>query len=75
MAEKFHQFSTEDMAALASSPAGQQLMSLLRQSGGDQLQNAASRAAAGDITGARELLSPLLNDPRIRNLLKDLGGR
>ena len=74
MAEKFDPRSAADMMNLVSSPAGQQLLSLLRQSGGDQLQQAAGKAAAGDMTGARELLSPLLSDPRVRALLEQLGG-
>ena len=75
MAEKFDQFSTEDMMALAGSPAGQQLLSLLRQSSGAQLQSAAAKAAAGDMAGAKEMLAPLLNDPQIRSLLGKLGGQ
>lgn len=75
MAEKFNGFSTEDIMALAGSPAGQQLLSLLQQSGGAQLQSAADKAAAGDLTGAKELLTPLLRDPKIRALLGMLGGQ
>ena len=75
MAEKFDQFSTVDMMALAGSPAGQQLISLLRQAGGADLQNAMGRAAAGDMAGAKAMLAPLLADPRIQALLEQLGGR
>lgn len=75
MAEQFGSLSTEDMMALASSPAGQQLLALLQQSGGNQLQQAMGKAAAGDMAGAKDLLSPLLSDPRIRALLGQLGGR
>ena len=75
MAEKFDPRSTEEIMALASSPAGQQLLALLQQSGGSQLQQAMGRAAAGDLAGAKELLSPLLSDPRILALLGQLGGR
>ena len=75
MAEKFDSLSTEDMRALASSPMGQQLISLLQQSGGEQIQQAMGAAAAGDLAGAREMLSPLLSDSRIRALLGQLGGR
>ena len=75
MAEKFDQFSTSDMKALASSPAGRQLMALLRQSGGADLQTAMGKAAAGDMAGAKEILSPLLADPKIQALLSKLGGQ
>ena len=75
MADKFEQFSTNDMMALASSPAGQQLLSLLQRSGGNQLQQAMGKAAAGDMNGAKALLAPLLADPDIQSLLQQLGGR
>ena len=75
MAEKFEQFSTNDMMALASSPAGLQLLALLRQSDSPDLQKAMGKAAAGDMAGAKELLSPLLADPKIQSLLNQLGGR
>ena len=75
MAEKFDQFSTNDIMALASSPAGRQLLTLLQQSGGADLQKAMGRAAAGDMAGAKELLAPLLADPSIQALARQLGGR
>lgn len=75
MAENFDRISAAELAALARSPAGQQLMALLQQSGGPQLQQAAGKAAAGDLSGAKDLLTPLLADPRIQDLLAQLGGR
>lgn len=74
MAEKFDQFSMQELSALAASPAGQQLLTILRQSGGTEVQQAMSKAAAGDMGGAKELLSPILADPQIRALLNRLGG-
>ena len=74
MAEKFDQFSMQELSALAASPAGQQLLTILRQSGGTEVQQAISKAAAGDMAGAKELLSPILADPQIRALLNRLGG-
>lgn len=75
MAEKFDQFSKEQLAALAASPAGQQLMAMLRQSDSDQMQQAAAKASAGDLAGAMSLLAPLLADPQVRALLDRLGGK
>ena len=74
MAEKFDQFSMDDLTALASSPAGQQLLTILRQSGGDGMQQAMRKAAAGDMAGAKELLTPILSDPQVQALLRRLGG-
>ena len=75
MAEKFDQFSMTDMMALAQSPAGQQLLSLLRQSGGATVQQAMGKAAAGDLEGAKAVLAPMLADPRVQSLLGQLGGK
>ena len=75
MAEKFDQYSMEQMAALAASPAGQQLMAMLRQSGSTQRQQAAAKAAAGDMAGAKALLTPLLADPQVQAMLSRLGGK
>ena len=74
MAENFDQLSMEQIAALANSPAGQQLLALIRQSGGGELRQAAEKASAGDLAGAKALLGPVLADPRIRALLGSLGG-
>ena len=75
MAEKFDQYSMEDVMAMAKSPAGQQLLALLQQSAGRDMQQAVRKAAAGDMAGAKELLSPALADPKIQALLAQMGGR
>ena len=75
MAEKFDCFSTAEMMALARSPAGRQLLALLQQSDTGQLQQAMGKAAAGDLTAAKALLAPMLSDPRIQELLGQLGGQ
>lgn len=75
MAENNQPFSTESIMALARSPAGRQLLALLQQSGGNELQQAAAMAGSGDMDGAKQLLTPLLADPQIRALLAQLGGR
>ena len=75
MAEKFDQYSMEEMMAVAKSPAGQQLLALLQQSAGRDMQQAVRKAAAGDMAGAKELLSPALADPKIQALLAQMGGR
>ena len=65
--------SMQDLMRLAQSPAAQQLMSLLRQNGGAGLQEAMSKAAAGDYTQAKQALTELLKDPEARSLLQQLG--
>ena len=65
--------SMEQAKALAGSPAARELMALLRQKGGDELQNALSKAAQGDMEAAKQALSPLLSSPDVRQLLDRLG--
>lgn len=73
MGEKFDGYSMSQLMALANSPAGKELMALLQQSAGADVRQAAKKASAGDLTGAKELLSPALKDPRIQELLRRMG--
>lgn len=57
---------------LARSPAGQQLIQLLQQKGGNELQAAVQKASSGDYQQAAQALSPLLDSPEARQLLKTL---
>ena len=66
MAEKNPQFSMDQLASMASSPAGQALYSNLMKSNGSQLQQAMALAQAGDMKAAGQILTPLLSDPAIR---------
>ena len=45
-------FSMQEVLRMAASPAGQQLIALLRQQDGNAFQSAMSSAAAGDYTQA-----------------------
>lgn len=56
----------------ANSPAGQKLLTLLEQSGGDELQTAMDKAAKGDFSMAKRQLSALLSTPEARKLLNEL---
>lgn len=59
---------------LAQSPEGQQLIRLLQKNNPETLRNAAAQASAGDMAKAGQTLSPLLEDPQVKELLKKLGG-
>lgn len=63
-----------ELLRLAQSPAGRQLMALLQQNGGDELQTAMAKAASGDYSMAKQALSGLLSSPEAQALLKQLGG-
>ena len=67
-------FSMEDAQTFANSPAGQQLLTLLQGADSAALQKAMEQAAAGDLTKARDILTPLLSSPEIRKLMQHLGG-
>ena len=75
MAEKNPQFSMEQLASMASSPAGQALYSTLMKTGGSQLQQAMALAQSGDMKAAGQILAPLLSDPSIREQLNRLRNR
>lgn len=67
--------TTEDIMRMASSPAGQQLIRLLQQRGGDQLQNAVDKASRGNFEDAKNTLAGMLNNPEIQAMLRQLGGK
>ena len=62
------------LRSLLASPAGQQLMDYLKTNGGSAAKTAAAQASAGDLKAARDTLSPLLENPRLQELLRQLGG-
>ena len=68
-------FSMEEVLKLAKSPAGQQLMAMLRQQDSAKLEQAAAQAKAGDYSQASQTLSALLSSPEAQKLMKQLGGK
>ncbi len=67
-------FSIQDAYRLAQTEEAQALLQQLRASGGDALQDALNKAAAGDSAQAVKLLSSLLRDEQAQALLRRLGG-
>lgn len=70
----FDSFSMAQVMAFAASPAGKQLIALIQNSSGADLNKAQAHAAAGNMEEAKAELSSLLKDPRIRELLRQFGG-
>lgn len=62
----------KELLRLAQSPAGQQLIALLRQRGSDRLSAALAQASAGDYRQAQALLSDLLAQEDAQALIKAL---
>lgn len=68
--------SPMDMAEImrmAQSPAGRQLIGALQQRGGEDLRQAMEKAAAGDYSQARQMISALLDSPDMKKLLEQFG--
>ena len=68
MFEKNHDFSQTDLAGLLRQPEAQALLARLQQLDQAALQNAVDKAFRGDAAGAKEALSPLLQDQQVRDL-------
>lgn len=68
-------FSIDEIMRLAKSPAGQQLLAMLKQSDNEKLEQAVSQAKTGDYTQAGQTLSAMLSSPEAQKLLKELGGK
>ena len=74
MQSNFGNISMDDALRLAESPAGQQLLALIGQANGQDLQKALDLASAGNLRGAQNALSSLLSSPQVQELLNQLGG-
>lgn len=74
MENQNNQPSMEQAMAFAASPAGRKLIDLLQQRGGEDFQKAVEKAARGDPSQAKKVLSTLLSSPEAQELLKQLRG-
>lgn len=68
-----NQIPIQEVLRMASTPAGKQLIALMRQKGGNEFQKAMEDAASGNYTQAKQVIESLLNDPKAQQYLKDLG--
>lgn len=74
MQKNSENFSVQDAMRLAGTPAGQELLNLLRRSDSSGLQQAAQMASEGNYAQAQQLLSGFLRDPEVQRLLSKMGG-
>ena len=65
--------SMQEVLRMAASPAGQQLIAMLRKQSDSEFQAAMTSAAAGDYTQAKQAIEKLMTDPQARKLLNQLG--
>ncbi len=75
MQEKNQEFSMEEVMRLAKSPAGQQLLAMLKQGDSARLEQAVNQAKTGNYSSAGQTLSAMLSSPEAKKLLKELGGK
>lgn len=73
MQKNSEDFSMQEALRLAKSPAGQQLLAMLRQADGNQLRQVMELSAAGDTAGAKALIEGLLSSDEAQKLLHELG--
>lgn len=68
-------YSMQELMQLANSPAGQQLLALLRNKDSAQLQQIIRSATSGDYQNAKNKLESMLDSPEAKKLLQNLEGR
>jgi len=73
MQKNSQDFSMQEALRVAQSPAGQQLLALLRQADPAILEQAAIQASGNSPEQLKKTLETLTEDPRIAQLLKQLG--
>ena len=66
-------FSMQDAMRLAKSPAGQQLMEMIKKADSAKLQQALNQFRSGDAEGAKNALGEILTDPKAKQLLDQMG--
>ena len=74
MQKNSEDFSVQEALRLAKSPAGQQLLAMLRQADTGQLQQTMEQFSAGDYNKASQTLSALLSSPEAQRLIRELRG-
>ena len=72
MQKKSDDFSLQDIMRLANSPAGQQLIAVLQKQNNPEFRQAATQAASGNYSQAKNKVQTLLRDPQILALLQQL---
>lgn len=69
MWKKNEDFSQADISRILATKEAMALAAMLRQMDGDTLSRAASLTSQGNTAQAQALLSPLLQDPKVRELI------
>lgn len=75
MQKNSNNFSMQEALRLANSPAGQQLLALLRQSDPATLQKVLQQASNGDYSQIAQTLAPLMESEEVKKLIQQMGGQ
>ena len=73
MQKNSQDFNLQEALRLAKSPAGQQLLAMLKQSNNEQVKQAGQQARAGDYNAAMETVRAFLSTEEGQALFKQLG--
>lgn len=72
MQKNCENFSMQDALRMAQSPAGQQLLAMLRSGDSGQLQQVMDLAKSGDMANASTALQTMLSSTQAQQLLKQM---
>ena len=72
MQKKSEDFSVQEAMRLAKTPAGQQLLAILKQEKGDKLQAIIRLAQEGNMQAAGNALQDVLSSTNAQNLIKEM---
>ena len=73
MQKNSQDFNLQEALRLAKSPAGQQLLAMLKQSNNEQVKQAGQQVRAGDYNAAMETVRAFLSTEEGQALFKQLG--
>ena len=69
---KNHDDAISEVMRMAQTPAGQKLIQILQQQGGNALQSSLQKAKEGDTGEIQKILSRLMDDPEARYWIEQL---
>lgn len=75
MQKKSEDFSVQEAMRLAKTPAGQQLLAILKQEKGDKLQSIIRLAQEGNMQAAGNALQEVFSSPSAKELIRELEGK
>lgn len=72
MQNKQENFSMQDAMRLANSPAGKELLALLKESSDGTVEQARKQAEHGDFEQVKKTLAEVMKNPNVQKLLEEM---